>query len=233
MGRQLKLAFAKRKRRRKKVVRPGKARVPHRRRPELRSTTPVHVTLRVRDDLPNLRGFWLAAVIGEHMRRAASSPWTRQARRRDSFRVVHFSIQPNHLHLIVEAESRVALARGIQGLKAGMARRLNLHLGRHGAVFADRYHAHQLRGPREVRNGIVYVLKNYAKHPVAHPEPGTEPHQGIDPCSSARWFAGWADGRAAESTTPPVAAARTWLLGTGWRTRGGGPIDRREAPRHE
>jgi REP element-mobilizing transposase RayT len=233
MGRQLKLAFAKRKRRRKRAGRPGKTRVPHRARPELKPTTPVHITLRVREDLPNLRGFWLAAVIGEHMRRAATSPWTRQARRRESFRVVHFSIQPNHLHVIVEAASRTALARGVQGLKAGMARRLNGQLGRQGAVFADRYHAHQLRGPREVRNCIVYVLKNYAKHPVASPEPGTEPWRGIDPCSSARWFTGWADGHAAEASTPPVASPRTWLLGDGWRLRGGGTIDRREAPRQE
>jgi REP element-mobilizing transposase RayT len=120
----LKLAFAKPKRRRKKGGGAGKTRVPHRRRPALHSTTPVHITLRVRDDLPNLRGFLLAGAIGAHSRHAASSPWARQARRRDTFRVVHFSIQPNHLHLIVEAENRTALARGVQGLKAGMARRL-------------------------------------------------------------------------------------------------------------
>jgi hypothetical protein len=143
---------------------------------------------------------------------------------------VHFSIQPNHLHLIVEANDKGALARGMQGLAAGLARRVNRKLGRRGAVFAGRYHAHELRSPREVRNSIVYVLKNCEKHPVAFPDLGTAPADGIDPCSSARWFAGWADRCAPPDTPPPVAASRTWLLSVGWRVRGGGPISRNEAP---
>jgi REP element-mobilizing transposase RayT len=190
---------------------------------------PVHVTLRVRRGIPNLRGFALAKTITEGLRRAAQSTHARPAARRETFRVVHYSIQPNHLHLIVEAASKETLARGMQGLASGMARRVNRKLRRRGALFGDRYHAHRLASPTEVRNAVVYVLKNFEKHPEAIPDRGTEPREGIDPLSSARWFGGWAEPIATSDPAPPVTAARTWLLGTGWK-RGGGPIGRHERP---
>jgi REP element-mobilizing transposase RayT len=190
---------------------------------------PVHVTLRVRRGISNLRGHALARTITEGLRRAAQSTHARPAARRETFRVVHYSIQPNHLHLIVEAASKTALARGMQGLASGMARRVNRKLRRRGAVFGDRYHAHELASPTEVRRAVVYVLKNFEKHAVAIPDRGTEPREGIDPLSSARWFGGWAEPLAASALAPPVAEARTWLLGTGWQ-RGGGLVARHERP---
>jgi REP element-mobilizing transposase RayT len=178
---------------------------------------PVHVTLRVRRGMPRLRRFALAAAIGKGLRRAAQSAEARPAMRRATFRVVHFSIQPDHLHLIVEATSKVALARGMQGVASGLARRVNRALGRRGALFADRYHAHALKGPTEVRNAIAYVLQNFRKHPEPIPDLGTAPIAGLDPCSSARWFEGWAQSPGPQREPPPVAPAQTWLLRVGWR----------------
>jgi REP element-mobilizing transposase RayT len=203
--------------------------VAHGTRPWHDSHHPVHVTLRVRRGVPNLRGYALAKTIMEGLRRAAQSTHARPAARRETFRVVHYSIQPNHLHLIVEAESKLALARGMQGLASGLARRVNRKLRRRGSLFGDRYHAHKLASPTEVRHAVVYVLKNFEKHAVAIPDRGTEPQRGIDPLSSARWFGGWAEPIATSDPAPPVTAARTWLLGTGWK-RGGGPIGRHERP---
>jgi REP element-mobilizing transposase RayT len=234
MSKQLSLAFDRpRKRRRKRRTIDGRTprpRVPHRSRPLHQARNPVHVTLRVRPGVPSLRSFELAKTIVEGLRKAATSTWKRQAQRRESFRVVTFSIQPNHLHLLVEAADKAALARGMQGLAAGMARRINRTLRRRGRLFAERYHAHALRSPREVRNGLVYVLKNFEKHPEPIPDLGTAPRDGIDPCSSARWFAGWREPCPASVLAPPVAAPRTWLLRVGWNERGGGRIRRSEAP---
>ena len=150
----------------------------------------------------------------------AAAPERRQLKRRRTFRVIHFSIQPNHLHLIVEATSKSALSRGMQGLASGLARRVNRKLRRRGSLFSDRYHAHALATPTEVRHGIVYVLKNFEKHPVGVPDLGTEPRDGIDPLSSARWFSGWAESTAPPRDPAPVAEPRTWLLRTGWKRRG-------------
>jgi REP element-mobilizing transposase RayT len=201
--------------------------VGHRARPWHDQNHPVHVTLRVRRGIPSLRGYELAKTITAALRRAQSTDGARVERRR-TFRVVHYSIQPNHLHLIVEATSKTALARGMQGLASVLARRVNRKVRRRGSLFGDRYHAHTLASPTEVRHAIVYVLKNYEKHPEPIPDLGTEPQDGIDPCSSARWFTGWAQPLAPPGLAAPVAAPHTWLLGTGWKRTG--LVGRHERP---
>ncbi|MEW6073566.1 MAG: peptide MFS transporter [Planctomycetota bacterium] len=103
---------------------------------------------------------------------------------RFGFRLIHYSVLANHLHLIGEAQNRRALSRGMQGLAVRIAKGLNRHWGRRGKVFADRYHDHILRTPREVRSALAYVLRNAARHGVGG--------AGADPYSSGRWFDGWA-----------------------------------------
>jgi hypothetical protein len=132
---------------------------------------------------------------------------------------------------VVEATSKAALARGMQGLASGLARRVNHALGRRGSLFADRYHAHALSSPREVRNAIVYVLRNYVKHREELPDLGTEPRSGIDPCSSARWFGGWAEAVRPPPIPPPVTVPATWLLRAGWKRLGLIRREERPSPR--
>jgi hypothetical protein len=143
---------------------------------------------------------------------------------RNDFRLVHYSIQGNHAHLIVEADDEAALGRGMKALGARLARAVNRVFGRIGPVLADRYHAHVLHTPREVRNALAYVLMN-ARHHAARAGRTLSRAAGLDPASSARWFAGWhrpmALAEPSSRAAPPVAKARTWLLANGWM-RGGG-----------
>jgi len=170
---------------------PG-AGVPHRARAPLKSRYPVHVTVRVRDELANLRSRACFRAIA----RALAA-----GRDRFGFRLVHFSVQANHLHLVAEADDETALARGMQGLGVRIARALNRVLARRGKVFADRYHAHVLRSPREVANAVAYVLGNAVVHAARR---GERVHpDAIDPMSS-----GW--------ERQLVAPPRTWLLNWGW-----------------
>jgi putative transposase len=134
---------------------------------------------------------------------------------------VHFSVQRDHVHLIVEASDATALSRGMRGLAIRCALGVNRALGRCGALWSDRYHALALSTPRMVRNALVYVLANARKHLA---------FVGIDPCSSARWFDGFADARPASPGDPPTRLPRTWLLRLGWRRHG--LIARDEGPRH-
>ena len=113
--------------------------LPHRARPYHDAHHPVHVTLRARRHLGSLRRRAVTSEILRAFRVAAADPVRTQ-----TFRVVHFSVQPDHLHLIVEGTSKVALGRGLQGLVSRLARRINATLGRRGAVFADRYHGRAL-----------------------------------------------------------------------------------------
>lgn len=129
---------------------------------------------------------------------------------RPGFRLVCFSVQSNHVHLIVEADDRVRLSRGLQGLFVRMARAVNRAWGRRGQVFEGQYDSRPLRSPLAVRNALVYVLQNAWKHGLTL--------DGLDPCSSARWFQGWSPCARPEPwwRSAPVAEPRTWLLRTGW-----------------
>ena len=136
------------------------------------------------------------------------------------FRLVHYSVQNDHLHLICEAKNRLSLSRGLQGLCTSIAMRLNRLWVRRGRVFADRYHDHVLRTPREVRNALHYLLHNARKHLRSFRS------SGPDPFSSGPWFDGWraCDPLPSPIAMGPIALARTWLLGTGWRRHGRIPL---------
>jgi REP element-mobilizing transposase RayT len=131
----------------------------------------------------------------------------------DAFRIVHFSVQRDHVHLIVEAHDRAALSRGMQGLAIRAARGINRALEHRGRVWDDRYSARELKTPREVRNAIAYVLLNRRKHDLRAP-------RGGDPCSSGPWFSGWSRRPQAPPEPAPVAAPRSWLCSVGWRRAG-------------
>jgi hypothetical protein len=163
----------------------------------------VHVTLRARDGLPSLRS---ARVFPILQRSLAASHKT-------AFRVVHFSVQSDHVHLLVEGDHPVALVRGVQGLAARCAKAVNRAVRRRGRVWGSRYHSHALRTPTEARRGLVYILLNFRKHLRAAP--------GVDPRSSGIWFDGWRNTLPASRDVRPVEPPRTWLAVAGWRRAGG------------
>jgi REP element-mobilizing transposase RayT len=140
---------------------------------------------------------------------------------RGRFRVVQYSVQPDHVHLIVEAASNFDLACGMKSIGARLARAVNRVFARRGPVLLDRYHRHVLRTPLEVRNALAYVLLNARRH-LAKLGRKLTSIAAIDPASSGRWFDGWTHLASPPSfrDPPAVAIARTWLLGRGWRRHG-------------
>ena len=180
---------------------------------------PVHVTQRIAagvlsdTGLPTLRRRDVYRIV----RRAFVYGCQRDTHG-GKFRICHYSVQRNHMHLIVEADSEAALSRGMQGFGIRVAKGINRVLGRTGRVFDDRYHAQPVTSPRQARNALTYVLLNAHKHG----EPVTGP---TDPFSSADYFDGFthATGPPADGdhdADPPVVSAQTWLLHTGWRRHG-------------
>ena len=132
---------------------------------------------------------------------------------RVEFRVVHFSVQRDHLHLLVETQDETALSSGARGLSIRVALAVNRVLGRRGPVWGDRYHAHALKTPKETRNAVVYVLMNFKKHQPQDRRP-------LDPCSSAPWFDGFRHPPPTPPEQPPTWKPRTWLASVGWRRHG-------------
>ena len=162
--------------------------VPHLEREKFASVRAVHVTQRVRPDAGYLRKQGPAAVLQQAFRDASD---------RLGMRIAHYSIQGNHLHLVVEADDSAALTKGMQGLSIRVARRLNARLQRSGPIFADRYHAHILTSRRAVANAVRYVVGNYRRHTREHLPAGFR-----DPLATR--------------TERPLAEPRSWLLRAGW-----------------
>ncbi len=200
---------------------------PHRARPEHSFRHPVHVTLRsafrplrTQFIFPTLKG-----AIAEANRR-----------HHHVFRVVHFSVQADHLHLLVEAGDKRTLSAGMRGLAVRIARRVNGLVFRRGRFWADRWHGRALTSPRATRHALAYVLGNFRKH-------DQRARAVIDRFSSAPFFNGFREyhgrrpidarpGLASRKFHPPwssggwednlavVFPPSTWLLRAGWRKLG-------------
>ncbi|MBV8757546.1 MAG: transposase [Deltaproteobacteria bacterium] len=203
----------------------------HRARPKITKATPVHVTLRVVQVLEVLR----TLDAYKALRRAMVCVY-----RRTNFRIVGISIEQSHVHLIVEAHDKMALARGMQAFQISAAKQLNAVYSkwrglpfterRRGKVFCDRYNEEVITSRRQARHAWSYVLNNWRKHK----EDRVPELRGsaIDPFSSAVAFDGWA--RPIRESWPPtyeplpVHAPASWLMSVGWRMYG--LIDPREVP---
>src|SRR5262249_32938976 len=196
-----------------------RAGVSHAKRPAHRARNPVLVTQKMDVRLPLLRNARTHRVVAAAL--AAST--------KDDFRVVEYSLQNDHVHLIVEAQDERALSRWLKGLFVRLARALNRLWGRAGNVFPDRYHARALATPRAVRIALVYLFGNARKH-------GALGRSSLDAYSSASSFDGWKPTPSSQMCADPaphppariLERARTWLLTLGWRRHG--LLDPRERP---
>lgn len=191
---------------RKRGLRPN---VPHRAREKHRQYQPAHVTLRRAKGVPGLRNQRLERVVRDAMRATTNA-------REGAFRVTDYSIQNDHIHLIVEVDELghrgqpVGLSRAMRSFVIRLALRLNQALGRRrGHVWGDRFHARELTSPSEVRKALVYLLGNHIKH-------GAWDVGLVDPFSSAPWFEGFMQVLERPPDPSPVERARTWLLDWGW-----------------
>ena len=178
--------------------------VAHRPREEFVRRRPVFVTQRIADDCPSLRREEVRALFRALVQRLACA----------EFAVMHWSLQSNHLHLVVEAEDSRVLARRLGGFLGELAKRLNRLWKRSGQVFPDRFDARVLATPRAVRTALAYTLGNGRKH-------GAWRGRGPDRFSSGDEFDGWKDWVAQSSEGP---RAGTWLLKVGWRRHGLVPV---------
>jgi REP element-mobilizing transposase RayT len=221
---------------RRKPGRPKKANAgaPHTQREVFKASEPVHVVLRVVDVV---RGLRRRAIY--HAIREATLVAARNAER---FRIVHVSIQQTHVHMLVEAEGRTSLARGMQGFLISAAKQINRAViddhgkRRRGKVFADRYFAEVIRVPRQARHTLAYVLNNWRKH--CEDRGKNSSSWLVDPFSTGALFSGWKQLEGRHVMWPIregwlsmfVWLPRPWLLVEGWRRHG--LIDVAEVPSH-
>jgi hypothetical protein len=190
--------------------------MPHDIRAKVDPRYPLQVTIRAVPGLPSLRSARVFGALRRAIRRASV----------DRFRVIHFSIQQDHGHFIVEGDEARRARGGMHGLAIRLALAVNRALGRRkGKVVGDRYHVRPLTTPRQMRASMVYVLLNFRKHLNAP--------AGIDPRSSGPHFLGWyrsphlesadvaSSAEAGAGGAVATAAPTTWMAIIGWRRAGG------------
>ncbi len=171
--------------------------------------SPLHVTVRFARHVWNLRSQRGFACVRHALSFEAQ---------RGELRIVHYSVQGNHLHMVVEAADKQALSRRMQGFGIRLARRLNALMRRRGRVYGDRYHARVLASPRATWRAIRYVLENHAHHAAA----------GRSVARRDRWASEGLAELVAKPRPQPEGAGppepgtltvepATWLLAHGWR----------------
>jgi len=186
-----------------------KARVSHAARPRITSAIPAHVTIKLRRGLWNLRTTKPFAMVLDQIRAASS----------EKLRITHYSVQHDHLHLIVEAQHARALSTGIQGLSVRIAYHINRLMRRTGSVMKDRFHARLLRTPREVKNALVYLINNGRKH--LEQIGRNVLLRWLDPCASVAALGEWCPNLVLQdAAAPPVVKAQSWVLRLGFTKAG-------------
>ena len=166
--------------------------VSHAARPGHRHRHPVHVTVRVAAGMPSLRDGKVFPTVRRVLQKAAHKFG-------QMFRIVEYSVQSHHVHLVVEAANARELSRGMQGFGIRLAKNLNLRLERRGRVLSDRYHARTLRTPTQALNALRYVRQNTHLHRWRG---GQRASWNPDPCSTA-----------ADVAREKLPASTCWLLG--------------------
>jgi putative transposase len=164
--------------------------MPHTVRPRVSPHKPHHVTVRVTKRTWNLRSQRCYRPIASAL-----------ATLRAGLRIVQYTVQHNHLHLIVEANDRRTMSNRLRTLLSRIARGINRVMGAHGPRFEDRYHEHILSTPSETRNALLYVAGNRAVH-------------------LARWGGDPPADDPFTSNAALIQCPRSWLLREGW-TRAG------------
>jgi len=139
---------------------------PHKVRPPLAAHHPVHVTARVLPVARRLRRRDAHAALRHALRRALA---------RADFRIVRLALRSSRVELVVEADDKHALARGMQGFQVAAARRLNALLRRRGPVFPDRYRAAILRTRVAVRAALAALGASPSPAPATSREPRAWP----------------------------------------------------------
>ncbi|MEQ1876765.1 MAG: transposase [Bdellovibrionia bacterium] len=194
-------------------------RVHHMKRPAIDRRYPLHVTWRLRKDLPDLRDDRYLNAFREAATNAKGL----------GLRILHFSLESNHIHMMIEADSGAKFADGMRSLGCSLGKRVRRLTNETksrpttGSVFAGRYHVRVFKTPTETRNALEYVLLNHAKHRqfVEH----------VDVYSSGFYFRDWkkllgkrysnilkeqVEGSDRLRLHPTLSEPKSWLAQTGW-----------------
>lgn len=126
----------------------------HTSRPKISRPTSLHLTIKVKSIKANIKN----KIILHMLKRAILNA------RRQGLKVIHFSLEYDHVHLLIEADNNLTLGKGMKALGVTLAKRINKFRGLKGAVYKHRYHFRRVGSSAQLKKVMNYIFSNGVKH---------------------------------------------------------------------
>lgn len=126
----------------------------HTERPKFKNARSLHLTIKVRENKADIKSIKLLKALHHAIKRA----------RLMKLKIIHYTLEYNHVHLLVEADTHHALHRGMQAFGISFSKAINKTKRLKGTVYKHRYHFRQICSSRELKNVLHYIFHNGIKH---------------------------------------------------------------------
>lgn len=123
-------------------------------RERLKKPTSLHLTIKVRENKAEIKNKRILKALHHAIKRA----------RFKRLKIIHYTLEYNHIHLLVEACDNKILHKGMQALGISLSKAINRIKQLKGRVYKHRYHFRKLNSRSEVKNVLHYIFKNGMKH---------------------------------------------------------------------
>jgi REP element-mobilizing transposase RayT len=126
----------------------------HTERPILTTPSSLHLTVKILRAKANLKNKIILSILKKSIMNA----------RKMGLRVIHYSLEYDHVHLLVEAADNFILGKGMQAFGITFSKALNRLRKIKGTVYKHRYHFRKIVGARQLKNVLNYIFSNGLKH---------------------------------------------------------------------
>jgi len=126
----------------------------HTARPELERPSSLHLTVKIEKEKANLKNKFILKILKKAILNA----------RRFNLKIIHYSLEFDHVHLLIEAENNIILGKGMQSFGVTFSKAINRHRNVSGQVYKHRYHFRKITSAKQLKNVMNYIFKNGVKH---------------------------------------------------------------------
>lgn len=126
----------------------------HTRRERITKQSALHFTIKVRENKADIKNKRLLKILHHAIKRA----------RLKKLKVLHYSLEYNHVHLLVEARDNQIIHQGMQAFGISFAKAINKIKFLKGRVYKNRYHFRKITSLRDYKNVLLYIFRNGIKH---------------------------------------------------------------------
>ncbi|MGZ3789032.1 MAG: transposase [Bacteriovorax sp.] len=129
----------------------------HSSRPFLKKPSSLHLTVKIKKNRADMKNKSVLGLLKRAIKNA----------RRQGLKVIHYSLEYDHVHLLIEADNNYILGKGMQAFGVTLSKAINRMRKLKGGVYKHRYHFRHISSARELKNVMNYIFTNGLKHKTA------------------------------------------------------------------